>query len=168
MRRDDVRRLKEQRLAAIGEMRTICQAAELDDRELTADEAARFDALEKDAEKLEFRSRAAERQFAAERDEQGEFRTVHAGEREGGSRHAGAGDCLAAEVRALVGSGVTGGGAFTPADAPSIFFDLLAARSVASKSGIRTLLTDKDSVIVPRLTADAATGWVSEAGTITE
>jgi HK97 family phage major capsid protein len=87
---------------------------------------------------------------------------------EGGSRHTRAGDWLAREVRALVGSGVTGGGAFTPADAPSTFFDLLAAKSVALRSGIRRIMTDRDTVIVPRLSADAATGWVSEAATISE
>jgi HK97 family phage major capsid protein len=173
MRRDDRQRLKEQRFAAVGEMRSLIQTAELEDRGLTDDEAARFDQHEREAEKLELRSRAAERLYAAEQDAEQfvapagrGYRT--AGEREGGGRHARAGDWLATEVRALVGSGSTGGGAFTPVDTKTTFFDLLAAKSVALRSGISKILTDKDSVIVPRLTADAATGWVSEAGTISE
>jgi len=71
------------------------------------------------------------------------------------------------ESRALVGSGSTGGGAFTPADMPSAFFDRLAARSVALKSGIVVVRTDRDSVTWPRLTGDVTADWVAEAGTIT-
>jgi HK97 family phage major capsid protein len=71
------------------------------------------------------------------------------------------------QERALVGSGTTGGGAFTPPDMPYRFFDLLAAQSVMLESGIQRWTTSRDSVIIPRLTADASSAWYSEAATIT-
>lgn len=74
---------------------------------------------------------------------------------------------LAAELRALSGSGTTNGGAFTPTDFGSYFFDRLSAQAVALRSGITVVRTDRDSLTVPRLTADASSAWTSEAGTIT-
>lgn len=78
----------------------------------------------------------------------------------------GAGEWLAAELRALVGTGVTGGGSFTPAQAARFFFDRLAATSVGLRSGFRVIQTDRDSMLIPRLTADVTSAWVSEGGTI--
>lgn len=78
-----------------------------------------------------------------------------------------AGQWLANELRALVGSGTTGGGAYTPSDQAKIFFDLLAAQSVGLKSGLRTIVTDKDSLVVPRVTGDVGASWTAEAATIT-
>jgi HK97 family phage major capsid protein len=69
-------------------------------------------------------------------------------------------------TRALTGSGVTGGGALTPSDQQSFVFDFLAAQSVFLRSGVATMQTDRDSVIIPHATADAASGWVAEAATI--
>jgi HK97 family phage major capsid protein len=77
-----------------------------------------------------------------------------------------AGEWLAAELRGLVGTGVTGGGAYTPAQAAAFFFDKLSAMSVGLLSGFRVIPTDRDSLLVPRLTADVTSSWVSEGGTI--
>lgn len=52
MRRDDVVRLREQQREAEAEMRSLLAGADLDRRDLTAEEAKRFDGLE-----LEYRSR---------------------------------------------------------------------------------------------------------------
>ena len=79
----------------------------------------------------------------------------------------GAGEWLAAELRALVGTGVTGGGSFTPSQAAAFFFDRLAATSVGLRSGFRVIRTDRDSMLVPRLTADVTSDWVAEGAEIT-
>jgi HK97 family phage major capsid protein len=71
------------------------------------------------------------------------------------------------EQRALVGSGTTGGGAFTPVDSKDFFWDFLAAQSVALRSGIATMQTERDSVIIPHALTDASSAWVAEAATIT-
>lgn len=78
-----------------------------------------------------------------------------------------AGEWLAAELKALTGGGVTGGGAFTPTDYQTAFFDLLAANSVALESGLSVITTDRGEVIIPRLTADPAASWTAEGAAIT-
>jgi hypothetical protein len=70
-----------------------------------------------------------------------------------------AGERLANELRALVGSGTTGGGSYTPAEASKTFFDLLAAESVALRSGMNQIRTDKDSLVIPRLTGDVGSAY---------
>ena len=79
-----------------------------------------------------------------------------------------AGQWLASELRDLTGSGVSGGGSFTPSESKKFFFDILFAKSVGFRSGFRVISTARDSVIVPRLTADAASGWYAEGATFTE
>lgn len=54
-----------------------------------------------------------------------------------------------------------------PGELSSFLFDRLRARSVALASGIQVISTERDTVTFPRLTADVAPGWYSEAGTIT-
>lgn len=76
------------------------------------------------------------------------------------------GHALAAELRALAGTGSTNGGAFTPGDFPAFFFDKLAAASVGLRSGFRVIRTVRDSLVVPRWTADTTAAWYSEGGTI--
>lgn len=70
------------------------------------------------------------------------------------------------ELRALAGG--TGAGAVISPDAwgPG-FFDRLAATSVALRSGIRVMRTDRDALHVPRIDSDPSAAWVAEAGTIT-
>jgi len=70
------------------------------------------------------------------------------------------------EMRALVEG--SGAGAVIAPDAwgPG-FFDKLNAQSVALKSGIRVVRTDRDVLHVPRVLADPAANFVAEAGTIT-
>lgn len=77
-----------------------------------------------------------------------------------------AGLWLGSAIRALVGAGTTGGGAFTPAEEAAMFLDLLAAQSVGLRSGFSRLETDRDSVVIPRVTTDVGAGWFAEAATI--
>lgn len=77
------------------------------------------------------------------------------------------GTALLAELRALTGSGVTGGGAYTPTEFASYFFDRLAAVSVGLRSGMRVVRTSRDTLIVPRWSGDTTATWTAEAGTIT-
>lgn len=72
------------------------------------------------------------------------------------------------ESRGLVGSGLTGGGSYTPSDQAKTFFDLLTAKSVALQSGFRQIRTMRDSVIIPRLTADVGANWTAEAAAIVQ
>lgn len=79
-----------------------------------------------------------------------------------------AGNWLAGELRALVGSGTTGGGAVTPPGASTEFFDLLAASSVGLRAGFKQIRTDRDALVIPRLTADVGASWTAEAAPITQ
>jgi HK97 family phage major capsid protein len=69
------------------------------------------------------------------------------------------------ELRALAES--SGPGAIIAPDAwgPG-FFDLLAAQSVALRSGIRVIRTDRDVVHVPHIVADPAAAWTAEGAPI--
>lgn len=62
------------------------------------------------------------------------------------------------------GSGA--GAAFTPTEFPATFFDRLAAASVGLASGFTVITTTRDSVTIPRVTADPSAAWVAESGTI--
>jgi HK97 family phage major capsid protein len=65
-------------------------------------------------------------------------------------------------------TGASGAGAsFTPSEFPSMFFDRLAAASVGLTSGFQVITTVRDSVVIPRWTADTTAAWVAEAATIT-
>lgn len=76
------------------------------------------------------------------------------------------GEWFGRELRGLTGSGVTGGGAFTPNGYSPFFWDRLAAASVLLKSGARVVMTNNDALLIPRWTADTTTGWTAEAATI--
>jgi HK97 family phage major capsid protein len=69
---------------------------------------------------------------------------------------------------AAVSGGSGAGDALTPPEYAGYFFDLLAAQSVALRSGIRILRTENDSLVVPRLLADQTAYWVSEGSPITD
>jgi HK97 family phage major capsid protein len=58
------------------------------------------------------------------------------------------------------------GAAFTPTAFPATFWDKLSAASVGLASGFSLISTDRDSVTIPRWTADPSAGWTAEAGTI--
>lgn len=68
-------------------------------------------------------------------------------------------------TRAITGASGAGA-AFTPTEFPATFFDKLSAASVGLSSGFSVISTDRDSVTIPRWTADPTAGWVAEAGTI--
>ena len=83
-------------------------------------------------------------------------RKANASESASGRKDVKAGEWLASGIKAWAGSGTTNGGAFTPADVKSFFWDRLAAESVGLRSGFTVMTTAGDSVILPRVTADAA------------
>lgn len=76
-----------------------------------------------------------------------------------------AGNWLAGELRGLTGASGAGA-AFTPAENSATFIDLLSAQSVFLASGVQQITTDRDSLVIPRLTADTTSGWFSEGDTI--
>jgi HK97 family phage major capsid protein len=63
-------------------------------------------------------------------------------------------------------SGSGAGAAFTPAEFPATFFDRLTATSVGLASGFSVITTTRDSVTIPRWTADPSADWVAEAQVI--
>jgi HK97 family phage major capsid protein len=164
MRRDDLRRLKEQRVHALAEADEIHKRSERDQRSLTADEQSRWDELIRDTQRLTleidaaqdapleptgsgsgttYRSAAidptpAEREFAAA------IKSVAKG-----------------DSRALSTAISTSPGALS-----NVLFDRLRAASVVLSTGIRTLTTEADAVTYPAITADAAPAWTAEAATI--
>jgi len=77
-----------------------------------------------------------------------------------------AGGLFGLELRALAES--SGAGAVIAPDqwGPG-FFDRLAASSVALRSGIRVMRTDRDALHVPRIDADPAAAWTAEGNPIT-
>src|SRR5262245_14189417 len=70
------------------------------------------------------------------------------------------------ELRALAG-GSGAGAVISPDQWGPGFYDLLAAQSVALKSGVRVIRTERDAVHIPHITSDPAATFVAEAGTIT-
>jgi len=70
------------------------------------------------------------------------------------------------ELRALA-EGSTPGSVIAPDEWSSSFFDKLSAQSVALRSGIRTIRTERDVLHVPHITADPAAAWTSEGAAIT-
>ena len=68
MRRDDIRRLHEQRAHTFAEMRKLSEAAEKDERDLTAEEQESYDKMCTEFEELEARARRGEKEFMLERE----------------------------------------------------------------------------------------------------
>lgn len=80
-----------------------------------------------------------------------------------------AGTWLHGQILAAVSGGSGAGQAFTPPEySAGYFFDLLAAQSVALRSGIQVLRTENDSLVVPRLLSDQVAYWTSEGSPITD
>jgi HK97 family phage major capsid protein len=77
-----------------------------------------------------------------------------------------AGTLFGIELRALA-EGAGAGAIIAPDQWGPGFFDLLAAQSVALRSGIRVIRTERDVVHVPHVVADPAANWTAEAATIT-
>lgn len=74
---------------------------------------------------------------------------------------------LAGELRDLA-SGTSGFGGLFPTDYQEYVWDRLAPHTVALKTNPTVVTTDKHSITLPALTADAAANWVAEAGAISE
>lgn len=150
--------LREKRSEARAAADIIITRATDDGRDLTADESADYAARAAEAREIDDRieellaDQVRELRAASTRtDAPIEYRGGHA---------------LAAELRALAGTGSTNGGAFTPSEFAGFFFGKLAATSVGLRSGFRVIRTGRDSLVVPRWTADTTAAWYSEGGTI--
>ena len=76
-----------------------------------------------------------------------------------------AGEWLGAEIRALTGA-VGAGAAFTPSEASKAWFDRMAPASALLSSGVQVIRTTADSLVIPRLLTDAASGFVAEGASI--
>jgi HK97 family phage major capsid protein len=68
MRRDDIRRLHEQRANLHGEMRSLVEKAEKEDRALTGEETEQLDKMTADFEELRSRAQMAEKIFLQEQE----------------------------------------------------------------------------------------------------
>lgn len=153
----------------------LLKSAETEKRDLTTPEEGEWNRLHRTSRNLDERMseivnyREREAYLEPRRQRLGNAIRTDASTRRGDFRPNGqhrAGEWLANEIRALTGAGTTGGGAFTPSDNKSEFFDLLAAQSVFLKSGARQIRTERDSVVVPHLLTDTAANWTSEAAPI--
>lgn len=154
----------EARTAIWNAAQDIIDKAASENRNLSGEERAALDKMNADMD-----AKASEaRELVASAKREDEIRSLGdpAGLYTRSETRNAAGEWLAGELRGLVGTGSTNGGAFTPSATPAIFFDRLAASSVLLRSGVRVVRTDRDSVIIPRLTADTTADFVAEAGTI--
>lgn len=142
------------------------KASEKRDYEAAGVEVEAFEKLEQRLAEEASEFDRDEARLAAERALKGNIMYGDKGHGDDGEHRAG--QWLANELRALVGSGVTGGGAVTPPDNSREFFDLLAAASVGLRAGFRQIRTERDSLVIPRLTADVGASWTAEAAAITQ
>src|SRR6266536_2985281 len=149
---EELRERRTQARAAADEFLTRAQSEE---RDLTAEE------LEQYQERVREEREADERLEQLRDDEIRQLRAAPA--REPAQSDHPLGDWLARSL----GGGSGAGQAFTPGEFPAVFFDRLAASSVGLASGFRVVTTERDSVTLPRWTADTTAAWVAEAGTIT-
>jgi HK97 family phage major capsid protein len=59
------------------------------------------------------------------------------------------------------------GAAATPPEYAASFWDRLVPQSVLLQSGVQVVQTSRDSLVIPRITADPSAAWTSEGATIT-
>jgi HK97 family phage major capsid protein len=152
---DDLRQRRTEARAATDELITTAAS---ESRDLSADELATYQARTADLREIDDE---VERRFS---DEVRELRAINT--RAVAPMQYRGGQALASELRALSGSGSTNGGAFTPAEFANFFFDKLAATSVGLRSGFSVIRTNRDSLVVPRWTADTTAAWVTEGSAI--
>jgi HK97 family phage major capsid protein len=164
-------RMREDRAQRLDEMRKITGLAEEQRRELTHDEARKWDRLEGEIGEL---TAKIDELAAADPNLQSRMTrsVIHGGVQDfttpGGADDRGSGtlgEWFAGESRALAeGSG--SGSYIVPEEYLPRVWDRLAAESVGLQSGFTVLETETDTLHVPKLTADAAAAWVAEAATI--
>lgn len=149
--------LREERAAAFGRMKALHAKSERENRNFTSAEDAQFNTDHARIKQLDLQIESREQ---AQKQE-----ILSAAADTGGERYP-AGEWLAQELRALTGDAGSGA-SFTPYDAPDRFFDLLAAESVALRSGLSVIRTDRDELRVPRMTGDVGAAFYAQAATIT-
>ncbi len=155
------------RQARFSELRAMVDTAEGESRSFNAVEAAQFTTIESELASLDDNIHTLS--DIEERSARAAGNPILNGEMYGrGSTPKGenrAGQWLAAEIRGLTGASGAGA-AFTPAENATTFFDLLTSSSAFLASGVRQISTERDSLVIPRLTADTTSGWWNEGDTI--
>jgi HK97 family phage major capsid protein len=151
------RQLFDKRQIRIAEAKAILDAAKAATRGLSDTEAREYDRLNGEIDALGARLTDAKNAYLAQ--------LAHGTGRSGG-RNGSLGIFAGEEFRALAGG--SGAGSYNaPQEDSDNFFDQLIAKSAAFKSGITVIGTERGSLRVPRILADPAASWTSEAGTIT-
>lgn len=156
------------------DMRNLVDRVEATGNEWSQIDESKFDEMKDELEQMNSRIddiQSAEKRRSTTEADPG-YREYHrlnnGGERNRASggeyRH---GTWLAHELRALLGASGAGS-QVTPTDNRNEFFDLLYAETAAIRAGARTIRTNKDTVVVPRLTSDVGASWTAEAATITQ
>lgn len=165
--------LRAARAALVDDMKAINAVAESQKRDLTAAEGKRYDELDSDFDALERQITRLEKLAGVESRMTREVAAPNGdpsrpgqASRTGADRDAGLGSWLAQEVRGLVEGTGSAGGFLVPEDFLSRVWDRLAASSVGLASGFTVMSTDRDKLHIPKVTADAASAWVSEGATI--
>jgi HK97 family phage major capsid protein len=151
--------VKQARAAAIAGMAAILEKGEREQRNLTAPESRDFDRLEAETKRLTEHANRMERLrgSAVTRSD------LHAGNGRGNDHELRV--WMANELRDLTtGSFGTG---IVPPEFTGAIWDRLRARSTFLDTGVTVIDTNKHSVQVPALTADATAAWTAENGTIT-
>jgi HK97 family phage major capsid protein len=173
---DNIIALKQERTAKIAEMQAIHDKAEAESRDLNAAESRKFDRIDAEVRRI---SANVDRQESLRNLSQPGGRSEMRGSGLAGGSHrfGGASDrevrdlefntMLAGELRDLA-SGTTGFGGMFPIDYQPYVWDRLAPHAVALKTNPTVITTDKHSITLPALTADAAAAWVAENGAISE
>lgn len=157
----DTIKIKQERAAALKRAEELHKTAATEKRDLTAAERRDFE-----------RALAEAQQCAGQLERDAEIRAAlgHAG-RGGDGMATGGTDgemraWFANEFRDMASGSF--GGALVPLDYQSKIWDRLVPMAVALKTGPTIISTDRKTISLPALTADAASGWVAEAGTISE
>ena len=187
----------ERRSAVQAEMRTIYDAAESEGRDLSADEAGRWEALRNEERSLSDRERRARERMELDRNQDGgtphgERRAMEAGEvralrpeqrmaelsrTDGPALSLGRmlrgtilGDWTGAqeEMRAMSTTTASAGGYLVPDSISANVIDLARNAAVAIQAGGLTIPMPTQKMTVVRITTDPTAGWRSEGGAITE
>ncbi len=146
--------LREQLRGVFNEMKALADGAEAESRDLTTEEAEKYDELE---------ARHDEIKGEVERIDPPLTRAISGGLVPAPEYRAG--EWLASGLRALSG-GAGLGQAITPAQPATFALDHLAAQSVGLKSGFTVLSTDRDSLLIPHTLSDSTSAWTAEGATI--
>jgi HK97 family phage major capsid protein len=156
--------LKQERATAAKKMQAIQAAAERDHRMKTPVERRTFDEACREVDRLTGAIDALESNRGVRSDPGALSHAVMA---PSADRDLEFNTAFAKELRDL-SSGTSGFGGMFPPEYQQYIWDRLAPQTVALKTGPTVITTDRHSISLPHLTADAAGAWVAENGAISE